>query len=257
MRSLISESVLFAGHSQENLTNLCLLAIFNSTLQIFWPESVWVPFPLLGLLELCQPAYLQYRFLCLTHPRLALYQSASFCVFRGFMEWFVQISYSNEECFDLFHFLSFCLAYISGRSSMNCMASVGVSLGVPSMTLIHTDLFCTLSIFSRFVCDTVVKLSITDDSEHHTMIHLEVVALFVEVQPQPSGLFCTRVQLFPHAVCSFCLFNYSSITCDCWYYLVSHCLCLVWTEDRSSVLASLGHVIQVVLHCFGCLLYVT
>ena len=49
--------------------------------QVFWrecltemPESVWVPFPLLGLLELCQLAYLQYWVLCLTHPRLALYQ---------------------------------------------------------------------------------------------------------------------------------------------------------------------------------------
>ena len=80
MRSLISECILSAGHSQQHPTNLCLLAIFNSTLHIF-----------LGLLELCQPAYLQYRFLCLTHPRLALYQSASFCVFHGFMEWFVQI----------------------------------------------------------------------------------------------------------------------------------------------------------------------
>ena len=127
------------------------------------------------------------------------------------------------------------------------------------MTLIHTDLFCTLAIFSRFVCDTVVKLPITDNSEHHTMIHLEVLALFVEVQPQPSGLtslFCTRVHLFPHAVCSFCLFSYRSIRCDCWYHLVSHCLFLVWTKDRSSVLASMWYFIQVVLHCFGCLMYV-
>ena len=45
--------------------------------QVFWqkclvemPESVWVPFPLLGLLELCQLAYLQCWVLCLTHPRL-------------------------------------------------------------------------------------------------------------------------------------------------------------------------------------------
>ena len=33
-------------------------------------KSAWVPFPLLGLLELCQLAYLKYWFLCLTHPRL-------------------------------------------------------------------------------------------------------------------------------------------------------------------------------------------
>lgn len=246
MRSLISESILSAGHSQQHPTNLCLLAIFNSTLQSF-----------LGLLELCQPAYLQYRFLCLTHPRLALYQSASFCVFDGFMEWFVHMFYSTEKCFDLFHLLSFCLAYKIWKIEHELHGLSGWSQRVPSMTLIHTDLFCTLSIFSRFVCDTVVKLSITDNSEHHTMIHLEVLALFVEVQPQPSGLtslFCTRVHLFPHAVCSFCLFSYRSIRCDCWYHLVSHCLCLVWTEDRSSVLASMWYFIQVVWHCFGCLL---
>ena len=55
--------------------------------QVFWqeclvetPESVWVPFPLCGLLELCQLAYLQYWFLCLTHPRLSPSQSASLVV---------------------------------------------------------------------------------------------------------------------------------------------------------------------------------
>ena len=50
--------------------------------QVFWQEcltelleSLWVPLPLHGLLELCQLACLQYWVLCLTHPRLALSQS--------------------------------------------------------------------------------------------------------------------------------------------------------------------------------------
>ena len=59
--------------------------LFSTVLSyVFWqecliemPESVWVPLLLLGLLELCQLAYLQYWFLYLTHPRLAPSQSAS------------------------------------------------------------------------------------------------------------------------------------------------------------------------------------
>ena len=47
--------------------------------------------------------------------------------------------------------LSVCLVCISGRSSMNCKVSWGVSLVVPSITGIAS--FCTLSSFSRFVCD--------------------------------------------------------------------------------------------------------
>ena len=83
--------------------------------QVFWqehlkemPESVWVFFSLLGLLELCQLAYLQYWVLCLTHARVgpSQPQSASLCVFHSFMGWVVGIFNSNEVCFDLFHFLS-------------------------------------------------------------------------------------------------------------------------------------------------------
>ena len=57
------------------------------------PESVWVPFPLLGLLELgCQLAHVKYEFLYLTrHSRFAPSQSASFCVLHGFVEWVVGI----------------------------------------------------------------------------------------------------------------------------------------------------------------------
>ena len=61
---------------------------------VFWqeclretPESVWVPFQILGLLELYQLAYLKFWVLCLSYPRLAPSQSASLCVFHGFMEW--------------------------------------------------------------------------------------------------------------------------------------------------------------------------
>ena len=80
--------------------------------QVFWqecltetPESIWVLFPLLGLLELCQLAYLQY-WVILTHPRLAPSQSASLCVFYGFVEWVEAIFDGTEVCFDLLYFLS-------------------------------------------------------------------------------------------------------------------------------------------------------
>ena len=65
MRSLISD---------------CFATLPFSTVpsQVFWqecfvetPESVWVPFSLLGLLELCQLAHLQYWVVSFTHPRLA------------------------------------------------------------------------------------------------------------------------------------------------------------------------------------------
>ena len=86
--------------------------------QVFWqeclvetPESVWVPFPLLGLLELCQQAYLQYWVLCETHPRLAPSQSASLCVFHGFVEWVVGISTALKYVLTC---STFCLVCIGG-----------------------------------------------------------------------------------------------------------------------------------------------
>ena len=81
-----------------SLTPFCLLAILDSAFPSFWqeclvetPESAWLTLALLGLLERCQLAYLQYWVLCLTNPRLAPSQSASLCVFHGFMEWVVGI----------------------------------------------------------------------------------------------------------------------------------------------------------------------
>lgn len=56
--------------------------------------------------------------------------------------------YSNKICFDLFPFLSGC---VGGRSSMNPMVSVGVSLGVPSVTPIAS--FCTRQICRRGLVD--------------------------------------------------------------------------------------------------------
>ena len=81
--------------------------------QVFWQEcliemseSVSVPLPLLGLSEFLQLAYLLYWVLCLPHPRLAPSQSASLCVFHGFMELVVGIFDSTEVWFDLLNFLS-------------------------------------------------------------------------------------------------------------------------------------------------------
>ena len=73
---------------------LCFACWLFSTVlsQVVWQkcfvetlESVWVPFPLVGLLELCQLPYLQYWVLCLTPSRLDPSQSASLCVFYGFL----------------------------------------------------------------------------------------------------------------------------------------------------------------------------
>ena len=60
-----------------------------------------------------------------------------------------------EVCFDLLHFLS---GLLCGRSRMNLVFSVGVSLVVTSMTGIAS--FCTLSGFSRFVCVIVMRPSL-------------------------------------------------------------------------------------------------
>ena len=90
----------------------------------------------------------------MTTPRLAPSQSASLCVFHGFVEWVVGIFDSAEVLFDVLHFL----ICIGGRSSMNLMVSVGVSLMVLSMSRIAS--FCTLSTFSRFVCAVVMRPSL-------------------------------------------------------------------------------------------------
>ena len=59
-----------------------------------------------------------------------------------------------------------------------------------------------------------------------------------------------------------CSFNHSSNKCDCWHWLACcsvvkcapQCLCLVWIDERSGVITLLGYTIQMLLHCFGCLL---
>ena len=83
-------------------------------------KSAWVPFPLLGLLELCQLAYLQYWVLCLTHSRLALFSLHLSVSFMASWSGFVVIFDSTEVCFDLFHRL----VCIGGRSSLNFLVSV-------------------------------------------------------------------------------------------------------------------------------------
>ena len=93
-------TVLFHGFWQE-----CLVETL---------ESVWVLFSLLGLLELCQLAYLQYWVLCLTHPRLAPSQSASWSGLWGFS---TALKYALT-------YPTFCLVCIGGRSSMNLMFSL-------------------------------------------------------------------------------------------------------------------------------------
>ena len=79
----------------------CSYSLFGRYLMdlvvIEMPESVWVHFPLPGLLEFHQQAYLQHRVLCVTHPRLAPSQSASLRVFHGFLEWVVGIFYLSER----------------------------------------------------------------------------------------------------------------------------------------------------------------
>ena len=135
MRSLISDC--FAGWPISTVLS-----------QVFWQEClmemlklVWVPFPLLGLLELCQLAYLQYWVLCLTHPRLAppvcipLWLSRLCGVGYGDFQWHWSMLWPVP--------LSVSFA------SINLMVSMGVSLVVLRMTRIAS--FCTLSSFSRFV----------------------------------------------------------------------------------------------------------
>ena len=130
--------------------------------QVFWQEClvemselVWVPFPVLGLLELCQLACLQYWVLCVWPiqdlPRPSLHPFVSFTAsWSGLWGFFTALKYALTCS-------TFCLVCIGGRSSINLMVSAGVSLVVLSMTYIA--LFCTLSTFSRFVCAVVLRPS--------------------------------------------------------------------------------------------------
>ena len=65
------------------------------------------------------------------------------------VEWVVGIYYSTDIVNYALTWSIFCLVCVGGRSVMNLMVSVGVSLVVPSMTLIAS--FCTLSSFNRIV----------------------------------------------------------------------------------------------------------
>ena len=112
--------------------------------QAFWkecltemPESVWVPSHSLVCLSSVNWYTQQHWFLCLTHLSLHPFKffTASWSGVWGFS---AALKHALICC-------TFRLACISGRSSMNCMVSVVVSLVVPSVTLIA--LFCTLCSF--------------------------------------------------------------------------------------------------------------
>ena len=129
--------------------------------QVFWqkrliemPESVSVPFPLLGLSEFlqlhtCSTESSACPFQDLPHPSLHL--SVSFMASWSWLWGFLMALKYDLTC------STFCLVCIGGRYSMNLMVSMGVSLVVPSMT--HIAMFCTLSSFSRFVYAIAVKPS--------------------------------------------------------------------------------------------------
>ena len=137
----------------------CLLLIFNSAFPSFLAgmshreaKINLGTFPLLGLLEFCQLATLQYWVPYLTHAKLAPPSLHPFVFFMASWDglWgFLMALKHALTC------STYCLVCIGRRSSMNHMVSVGVSLVVPSMS--YTALFCTLSSFSRFVHAIVVR----------------------------------------------------------------------------------------------------
>ena len=96
------------------------------------------------------------------------------CVFHGFMEWIIPAGFSTALKYTLTCF-SFCLLWFGGRSSTNRMVSVGVSYVVPCLTLIAS--FIALSSFCRFVCCIVLRPRPVGDTENHTLIQSELVAL--------------------------------------------------------------------------------
>ena len=69
----------------------------------------------------------------------------------------------------------FCLVCIGGRSSVNLMVSVGVSLVFPSMTGILS--FCTLASCSRVVCHCCETWSIVSDTEHHHTLRYQITTV--------------------------------------------------------------------------------
>ena len=82
----------FLSEKLDRLLSFACWPFLTVLFQVFWQEcltemleSVWVPFPLLGLLE-CQLAYLQYWVLCLPHHSLHPFVSfvASWSGLQGF-----------------------------------------------------------------------------------------------------------------------------------------------------------------------------
>jgi len=105
-----------------SLTLFCLLAILDSASPCFLAGvsyrdagSGLGPFPALwfawalsaGILAVVNPLFDPSK----TSPS----QSASPCVFHGFVEWVVRISDGTEICFDLLHFLSVLIPFVSVR----------------------------------------------------------------------------------------------------------------------------------------------
>ena len=122
MRSLISNSVLPAGHSRQciKLYPSCLAGVSQET-----PESVGVLYLLAGLLELCHPAHLQYCVLCWTHLRLTPFQFASLCAF-------LRLRVAGCRIFDgteVYTCSIFCLVCIAGGSRYELRGLNGCVLG--------------------------------------------------------------------------------------------------------------------------------
>ena len=173
----ITEILQFAVFLKEKLDLWLFLNSGHSRLivpsQVFWqkcliemPESVSMSFPLLGLLDLCQLAYHSFESLFWPIQGLLRPSLLPLCLSR--------LRGLGCEVFEVKYMLTcfiFCLLCIGDRSSTNRM----VSLVVPYSTLIAS--FITLSSFCRFVCGIVLRPRPVSDTENHTLIQSESVAL--------------------------------------------------------------------------------
>ena len=195
------------------------------------PESVWVPSPLLGLLELGAAGILVVLSNLLDPSKPFLVPaSIPLCLSR----------LHGVGCVDFWRHWNMlwpvllCLVCIGGRSSMNLMVSVIVSLVVPSMTR---------SALCPALADLFVPLLWGQlRSQWHWAPHLDTVGRGGLVlcsnshqdwqtflTPQCCGFHVFSVgQHYVKVSQMNCSFGHSSIKCDCWHrFACCQCLCLV------------------------------
>ena len=240
-----------------------LSKVFRQECLIEMLKLVWVPFPLLDLLELCQLAYSAWPIKsCPVPVCIPLCLSWLYGVGCGDFQWHWSMLWPAR--------LSAWFAFVGGLAWTSWSQWMCPWWFPVWFTLPRSAFWIALADLSVPLLWCLVR------SQWHWPPHFNTLFNTLCNHNFQDGLTLLALQcccfhmlsIGQHSVrvdpryLRWLSFNHSATKSDCWHWFACCCvvtcapqfLCLVWIDERFGVMTPLGYTIQLLLHCFGCLL---